>query len=136
MAIDHIENNELGTFTEGRLGWQQFVDEGYSNYTGTEDFFNLFGSKKKKKIAATQSTNVNQPTQVVQPSQSTEIAKFNQPCSQAELSESVSTVAKTSQAAAPSQNSEPSTKTNKSYLLYAGLGVAGLLLIALMYKNK
>lgn len=48
MAIDMIENNELGVFTEGRLGFRQFADE-TRNYTGSEDFFNLFGSRNKKK---------------------------------------------------------------------------------------
>jgi hypothetical protein len=51
MAIDMIENNDLGTFTEGRLGFRQFADEKFSNYTGGEDFFNLFGSRKAKKSA-------------------------------------------------------------------------------------
>ena len=44
MAIDMIENNELGVFTEGRLGFRQFADE-----TRSEDFYNLFGSRNKKK---------------------------------------------------------------------------------------
>lgn len=48
MAIDMIENNELGVFTEGRLGLKQFTDEN-RNYTGSEDFYNLFGSRNKKK---------------------------------------------------------------------------------------
>ena len=48
MAIDMIENNELGVFTEGRLGLRQFADE-TRNYTGSEDFYNLFGSRNKKK---------------------------------------------------------------------------------------
>jgi hypothetical protein len=51
MAIDMIENNDLGTFTEGRLGFRQFADEKFSNYTGGEDFYNLFGSRKAKKSA-------------------------------------------------------------------------------------
>lgn len=51
MAIDMIENNELGTFTEGRLGFSQFADEKNVNYTGAEDFFNLFGSRNRKKSA-------------------------------------------------------------------------------------
>lgn len=49
MAIDMIERNDFGNFTEGRLGWKQFADEGYKNYTGGEDFYNLFGSRKGKK---------------------------------------------------------------------------------------
>ena len=48
MAIDMIENNDLGVFTEGRLGLRQFADE-TRNYTGSEDFYNLFGSRSKKK---------------------------------------------------------------------------------------
>lgn len=48
MAIDMIENNELGVFSEGRLGLKQFTDEN-RNYTGSEDFYNLFGSRNKKK---------------------------------------------------------------------------------------
>ena len=48
MAIDMIENNDLGVFTEGRLGLRQFADEN-RNYTGSEDFYNLFGSRNKKK---------------------------------------------------------------------------------------
>lgn len=51
MAIDMIENNELGAFTEGRLGFSQFADEKNVNYTGSEDFFNLFGSRNAKKSA-------------------------------------------------------------------------------------
>lgn len=51
MAIDMIERSELANFREGRLGWKQFADEGYSNYTGSEDFYNLFGSRNKKKSA-------------------------------------------------------------------------------------
>jgi hypothetical protein len=49
MAIDMIENNDLGAFAEGRLGFRQFADEGNSNYTGSEDFYNLFGSRNAKK---------------------------------------------------------------------------------------
>ena len=48
MAIDMIENNDLGVFSEGRLGLRQFADEN-RNYTGSEDFYNLFGSRNKKK---------------------------------------------------------------------------------------
>jgi hypothetical protein len=51
MAIEMIEKSELANFREGRLGWKQFADEGYKNYTGGEDFFNLFGSRKEKKSA-------------------------------------------------------------------------------------
>lgn len=55
MAIDMIERNEFGNFTEGRLGWKQFADEGYKNYTGGEDFYNLFGSRKGKKTTIRES---------------------------------------------------------------------------------
>ncbi len=43
-----IENDDLGVFAEGRLGLRQFADEN-RNYTGSEDFYNLFGSRNKKK---------------------------------------------------------------------------------------
>jgi hypothetical protein len=50
MAIDMIENNELGALAPSRLGLNEFVDDkwAYKNYTGEEDFFNLFGSRKRK----------------------------------------------------------------------------------------
>ncbi len=45
-----IENNDLGALAPSRLGLNEFVDDNwaYKNYTGEEDFFNLFGSRKKK----------------------------------------------------------------------------------------
>lgn len=49
MAIDMIEHNELSALAPSRLGLSQFIDEGYSQYTGGEDFFNLFGSRRRKK---------------------------------------------------------------------------------------
>lgn len=49
MAIDMIENNELGVFSEGRLGFNNFADEREKSYTGSEDFFNLLGGRKAKK---------------------------------------------------------------------------------------
>ena len=49
MAIDMIEDNELGVFSEGRLGFNEFADVKNKNYTGDEDFFNLFGSRGAKK---------------------------------------------------------------------------------------
>lgn len=53
MAIDMIENNELHAMS--RLGgMKRFVDDKYINYTGSEDFYNLFGSRKKKKTKARQ----------------------------------------------------------------------------------
>lgn len=50
MAIDMIENNELGALAPSRLGLREFADDNwaYKNYTGGEDFFNLFGSRKAK----------------------------------------------------------------------------------------
>lgn len=67
MAIDMIENNELGALASSRVGLQQFTDENkvYKNFTGESDFFknndaneefaNLFGSKtfKDNKAKAT-----------------------------------------------------------------------------------
>jgi hypothetical protein len=51
MAIEMIENNELGAFGEGRLGFMNFADERNVNYGGGEEFFNLFGSRNAKKSA-------------------------------------------------------------------------------------
>lgn len=51
MAIDSIENNELAALAPSRLGLGQFIDEPYSNYTGGEEFYNLFGSRRQKKSA-------------------------------------------------------------------------------------
>ncbi len=50
MAIDMIENNDLGALAPSRLGLREFADDNwaYKNYTGGEDFFNLFGSRKEK----------------------------------------------------------------------------------------
>lgn len=50
MAIDMIENNELGALSKSRLGDYHFDNQDwvYKNYTGDEEFFNLFGSRKKK----------------------------------------------------------------------------------------
>lgn len=53
MAIDMIENNELGALAPSRLGLRQFRDDGRRyqkrNFTGEEQFFNLFGSGARKK---------------------------------------------------------------------------------------
>lgn len=49
MAIDMIEDNELGALAPSRLGSYQFADEAFKNYAGGEDFFNLFGSRARKK---------------------------------------------------------------------------------------
>lgn len=53
MAIDMIENNELGALAPSRLGLRQFRDDGkvyrQRNFAGDEEFFNLFGSQARKK---------------------------------------------------------------------------------------
>lgn len=49
MAIDMIENNELAALAPSRLGMKQFADEGFRNYTGDDEFYNLFGSRKRRK---------------------------------------------------------------------------------------
>lgn len=57
MAIDMIENNELSALSPSRLGVRQFVTDGKKgmpkmlNFTGTDDFVNLFGSRIAKKSA-------------------------------------------------------------------------------------
>jgi len=48
MAIDMIENNELGALASSRLGMKQFADEQYKNYTGDQEFYNLFGSRRQR----------------------------------------------------------------------------------------
>lgn len=56
MAIDMIENNELSALAPSRVGNDRcFVDEksrSYLGFTGEEDFYNLFGSKKRKESIA------------------------------------------------------------------------------------
>jgi len=53
MAIDSIERSEL--MATSRLGgMKNFIDDKYVNYTGGDDFYNLFGSRKKKKTKARQ----------------------------------------------------------------------------------
>lgn len=52
MAIDMIENNELAALAPSRLGIREFVDDEVQNYTGDEEFYNLFGSKKRKESLA------------------------------------------------------------------------------------
>ena len=56
MAIDMIEQNELGALSPSRVGNDRcFVDEktqSYLGFTGEEDFYNLFGSKKRKNSIA------------------------------------------------------------------------------------
>lgn len=56
MAIDMIEENELSALSASRVGNDRcFVDEksqSYLGFTGEEDFFNLFGSKKRKSSVA------------------------------------------------------------------------------------
>jgi hypothetical protein len=53
MAIDMLENNELGALAPMRIGGNtSFLDENttpaYRSFTGEDEFFNLFGSKKRK----------------------------------------------------------------------------------------
>lgn len=48
MAIDMIENNELGALASSRLGLRQFADEQYKNYTGDEEFFNASARARRK----------------------------------------------------------------------------------------
>lgn len=45
-----IENNELGALAPSRLGLREFADDNwvYKNYTGGDEFYNLFGSRKAK----------------------------------------------------------------------------------------
>jgi hypothetical protein len=57
MAIDMLENNELGALAPMRIGGNtSFVDENdvtpCRSFTGDDDFFNLFGSKKRKASVA------------------------------------------------------------------------------------
>lgn len=52
MAIDMIEHNELSALAPSRIGNDRsFADEktkSYLGFTGEEDFYNLFGSQKRK----------------------------------------------------------------------------------------
>lgn len=56
MAIDMIENNELSALAPSRIGNDRsFADEktkSYLGFTGEEDFYNLFGSQKRKNSIA------------------------------------------------------------------------------------
>jgi hypothetical protein len=57
MAIDMLENNELGALAPMRIGGNtSFVDENdvtpCRSFTGDDDFYNLFGSKKRKESVA------------------------------------------------------------------------------------
>jgi hypothetical protein len=52
MAIDMIENNELAALAPSRLGLREFVDDEVQNYTGDDEFYNLFGSGKRKESLA------------------------------------------------------------------------------------
>jgi hypothetical protein len=57
MAIDMLEYNELGALAPMRIGGNtSFVDENdvtpYKNFTGEDQFFNLFGSQKRKASVA------------------------------------------------------------------------------------
>ena len=64
MAIDMIENNELAALDTSRVGNDRcFVDEKSQNYlgfTGEEDFYNLFGSKKRKASIAQVEQDANE----------------------------------------------------------------------------
>jgi hypothetical protein len=51
MAIDMIERSELHA-TSRLGGGKRFIDDKNLNFTGGEDFFNLFGSRKRKKSRA------------------------------------------------------------------------------------
>jgi hypothetical protein len=53
MAIDMIERSELHA-TSRLGGGKRFIDDKNMNFTGGEDFFNLFGSRKRKKSRARQ----------------------------------------------------------------------------------
>lgn len=131
MAIDMIENNDFGNFTEGRLGWQQFADEGFKNYTGNEDFYNLFGSRKRKKKAKAEEAAkkeavveiVDSPAKLEKP-----LPKEIAGVKPAPTTESVD-VASTPQTAAVSQK-------NKNLLIYGGIGLVGLVVIALILNRK
>jgi hypothetical protein len=57
MAIDMLEYNELGALAPMRIGGNtSFVDENdvtpCRSFTGDDDFYNLFGSKKRKDSVA------------------------------------------------------------------------------------
>jgi len=57
MAIDMLEYNELGALAPMRIGGNtSFVDENdvtpCRSFTGEDEFFNLFGSKKRKESVA------------------------------------------------------------------------------------
>lgn len=57
MAIDMLEYNELGALAPMRIGGNtSFVDENdvtpCRSFTGEDDFYNLFGSKKRKDSVA------------------------------------------------------------------------------------
>jgi hypothetical protein len=64
MAIDMIEQNELGALAPSRVGNDRcFVDEKSKNYlgfTGEEDFYNLFGSQKRKASIAQVEKDANE----------------------------------------------------------------------------
>lgn len=62
MSIEMIENSELAALSNSRLGNRNFIDEGqrrmginskqeYACFTGEDDFYNLFGSRNRKKSA-------------------------------------------------------------------------------------
>ena len=62
MSIEMLENSELAALSNSRLGNRNFIDEGqrrmginskqeYACFTGEDDFYNLFGSRNRKKSA-------------------------------------------------------------------------------------
>jgi len=65
MAIDMLENNELGALAPMRIGGNtSFVDENdvtpCRSFTGDDDFFNLFGSQKRKRSVAQVEKDANE----------------------------------------------------------------------------
>lgn len=65
MAIDMLEYNELGALAPMRIGGNtSFVDENdkspCKNFTGEDDFYNLFGSKKRKGSVAQVEKDANE----------------------------------------------------------------------------
>lgn len=184
MAIDMIENNELGAFVEGRLGFKQFTDEKYSSYTGAEDFYNLFGSRNRKKSAirlAVQEKYQNLPSDCNSIQQSIDlisndiatllkskanlqqresldesniilgqfkklqisqncVQKLAQQSKEEERASALSTLSALSEASVGQAKAEITgttpDDTNKKLLLYGGIGLGALLLIALILKKQ
>lgn len=186
-----IERNDFGNFTEGRLGWKQFADEGYRNYTGGEDFYNLFGSRASKKTTIRESvrakyadlstdcsniqtaidvvsndiaTLLKQKTNLQQREALDEsnkvLGEFKnrqiiQGCQQAmaqkeaesKRAETLETLTKLSDVSvgkaqqelaglAPQEGGGNVLQKNKNLLIYGGLGLVGLVVIALILKRR